>query len=82
MRPRPARRTGPVIHLRTRTASMLLTAAHLVAGKHLYLSTGCLHGDHAYCKAMTGAQGVKRPGECKHCDARCICRCHATEGPR
>ncbi|MDX3714400.1 hypothetical protein PV733_36845 [Streptomyces europaeiscabiei] len=45
-------------------------------GVHRYLSTGCLHGDHAYCQNMTGLNGSKRPGECKHCQARCICGCH------
>lgn len=46
---------------------------------HVYLSTGCRHGDHAYCKNMTGLNGRKRPGECKHCGAKCICGCHPTE---
>lgn len=43
---------------------------------HVYLSTGCLHGEHAYCQSMTGQQGEKRPGRCKFCDARCTCVCH------
>lgn len=50
---------------------------------HTYLSTGCHHGDHAYCQAMTGLNGAKRPGSCKHCGAKCQCPCHsetATEG--
>ncbi|MFB8122053.1 hypothetical protein ACFVG1_12770 [Streptomyces bacillaris] len=48
---------------------------------HAYLSTGCLHGEHAYCQSMTGQQGEKRPGRCKFCDARCTCPCHGeTEG--
>lgn len=50
-------------------------------GVHRYLSTGCLHGDHAYCKNMTGLNGAKRPGSCKHCGARCICGCHTAPGP-
>lgn len=49
------------------------------AAAHVYLSTGCLHGEHAYCQSMTGQQGEKRPGRCKFCDARCTCACH-TEG--
>lgn len=53
------------------------TQATETAG-HVYLSTGCLHGDHAYCKSMTGLNGSKRPGECKHCGAKCQCGCHAT----
>ena len=46
------------------------------AAGHVYLSTGCLHGQHDYCAAMVGVQGEKRPGRCKWCDARCICSCH------
>lgn len=44
---------------------------------HVYLSTGCLHGDHDYCAAMTGYQGEKRSSQCKFCDARCVCDCHS-----
>ncbi|MGW5291526.1 hypothetical protein [Streptomyces bacillaris] len=47
---------------------------------HVYLSTGCLHGEHAYCQSMTGQQGEKRPGRCKFCDARCTCPCHGESG--
>jgi len=43
---------------------------------HVYLSTGCLHGDHDYCKNMTGLNGAKRPASCKKCGAKCICSCH------
>lgn len=64
--------------LRTRLAAALQRASHRIAGRHVYLSTGCLHHDHDYCQNMTGMQGTKRPGLCKHCDARCICRCHRT----
>lgn len=46
---------------------------------HIYLSTGCLHGQHGYCKAMTGMQGAKRPARCKFCDAACQCPCHPSE---
>ncbi|MFD8469056.1 hypothetical protein ACFV10_28610 [Streptomyces cyaneofuscatus] len=48
--------------------------------QHVYLSTGCLHGEHAYCQSMTGQQGEKRPGRCKFCDARCTCPCHGETG--
>jgi hypothetical protein len=48
---------------------------------HRYLSTGCLHGDHDYCKSMTGLNGAKRPAECKKCGAKCICTCHSSEEP-
>lgn len=48
-----------------------------IADPHEYLSTGCLHGRHDYCAAMTGWQGEKRPAQCKFCDARCVCDCHS-----
>ena len=48
---------------------------------HIYLSTGCYHGDHAYCQAMTGLNGAKRPASCKKCRARCICPCHQQTEP-
>lgn len=47
------------------------------ANGHTYLSTGCFHGDHDYCKSMTGLNGSKRPAECKKCGAKCICSCHS-----
>lgn len=43
---------------------------------HEYLSTGCFHGEHGYCASMVGAQGAKRPSQCKFCDAQCKCPCH------
>ncbi|MFJ2650864.1 hypothetical protein ACIO1C_29615 [Streptomyces sp. NPDC087420] len=43
---------------------------------HVYLSTACLHEEHAYCQAKKGQAGPKKPGECKFCTARCICDCH------
>lgn len=43
---------------------------------HRYLSTGCLHGEHAYCQANTGAAGTKTPAQCKFCTAPCVCDCH------
>ena len=48
---------------------------------HVYLSTSCLHNDHAYCQSMTGLNGAKRPGECKKCQAKCICGCHQQTTP-
>lgn len=45
-------------------------------GEHVYLSTGCLHGNHAYCQAKTGAVGAKTPATCKFCAAPCVCACH------
>lgn len=50
--------------------------ATAVTGRHFYLSTGCLHGDHGYCQAPAGKVGAKQPARCKTCPARCRCRCH------
>jgi hypothetical protein len=44
--------------------------------EHTYLSTGCLHGEHAYCQSNTGASGAKSPAQCKFCAAPCRCSCH------
>lgn len=43
---------------------------------HAYLSTGCLHGEHAYCQGKTGQAGAKKPAQCKFCGAACVCPCH------
>jgi hypothetical protein len=48
---------------------------------HVYLSTGCHHGEHTYCKSMTGMNGAKRPASCKFCAVPCICLCH-TDQPK
>lgn len=57
-------------------AAVALTRLAHRLGTHTYLSTGCLHGDHAYCQNMTGLNGAKRPQSCKICRARCVCHCH------
>ncbi len=51
---------------------------HTATDVHTYLSTGCRHGEHDYCRSTHG--GRKRPASCKFCDAPCICPCHTT-GP-
>lgn len=51
------------------------------ASAHTYLSTGCLHGEHAYCQGKTGKVGAKKPASCKFCDAPCTCSCHADTQP-
>ena len=65
---------------------VLLLGSELYNGTHLYLSTGCLHGDvllpdgqtgHAYCQGETGAVGAKTPAVCKFCAAPCQCPCHS-----
>ena len=47
---------------------------------HEYLSTSCLHGEHAYCQSVTGSNGTtewaKAPASCKFCRTPCICPCH------
>ncbi|MEV8474874.1 hypothetical protein [Streptomyces sp. NPDC051173] len=48
----------------------------MAAGRHVYLSTGCLHGDHGYCKSNTGSNGAKIPAVCKFCGTFCTCECH------
>ncbi|MGW7053096.1 hypothetical protein [Streptomyces sp. NPDC054887] len=58
-----------------RLAVALTRLAHQL-GTHHYLSTGCLHGDHAYCQGKTGLVGAKRPSRCKFCGSPCRCRCH------
>ncbi|MCD9141084.1 hypothetical protein [Streptomyces albireticuli] len=50
------------------------------AGGHVYLSTGCLHGDHDYCQNHTGLSGQKTPAVCKFCEAPCVCACHRSPG--
>lgn len=44
-------------------------------GAHVYLSTGCLHGDHDYCQRVVGSWH-KQPAQCKFCAAPCVCLCH------
>ncbi|MFD4258193.1 hypothetical protein ACFWR9_11320 [Streptomyces sp. NPDC058534] len=48
---------------------------------HTYRSTGCLHGEHDYCKASVGRAGAKAPASCKFCAAPCICACHREPAP-
>lgn len=49
---------------------------HIDTDRHVYLSTGCYHGDHEYCQSNTGLNGQKTPASCKFCGARCECPCH------
>jgi hypothetical protein len=48
--------------------------AHRIVGRHVYLPTGCLHGDDGYCQGMTRLNGAN--ATCKHCGAKCLCGCH------
>lgn len=56
------------------------TAPAVPPGGHVYLSTGCLHGEHGYCQGKTGRVGAKVPATCKFCAARCRCECHQAAG--
>lgn len=75
----------PVLSWRVRVLALRAALRQLVTGEHVYLSTGCLTGEHDYCAAMTGMQGTKRPATAKFTGAPCICGCHdqggSTDGP-
>lgn len=45
---------------------------------HVYLSTGCLHGDHDYCQTEARRYDgtTKIAGTCKFCGEPCVCPCH------
>lgn len=47
---------------------------------HLYLSTGCFHGDHVYCASEKGISGAKTAASCKQCASPCVCICHVARG--
>lgn len=49
-----------------------------VSGRHVYVSTGCLHGRGDYCAAPAGRLRVKVPQSCKFCGERCVA--HGTGG--
>jgi hypothetical protein len=50
----------------------------LATGRHHYVATGCIHGNHAHCRSTVSATGGgKNPGTCKFCPATCECgRCN------
>lgn len=50
-------------------------------GDHVYLSTGCRHDEHDYCRSDAGTGGTKIPAQCKFCAAACICPCHSRVAP-
>lgn len=48
-------------------------------GPHLYLSTGCLHGNGQHCRTDQALSGEpKQAATCKFCDARCVGQHHDT----
>ncbi len=61
---------------RVRLLALRAAVQQAATGRHVYLSTGCLTANHAYCARMTGMQGVKRGGRAKFTDSPCICSCH------
>lgn len=70
------------ISMRVRVLALRAAAQQLVIGRHVYLSTGCMVGEHTYCQSMTGMQGAKRGGRSKFTNAPCICRCHRQDSSR
>ena len=67
---------GGRLPVRMRLLGLRAAVVQAVTGRHVYLSTGCLTGNHDYCAAMTGVQGAKRGGRAKFTDAPCTCPCH------
>lgn len=65
---------------RVRWLALVAAVRQVFTGRHVYLSTGCMAGEHAYCAAMRGIQGTKRPGVSKFSGASCICPCHRVAG--
>jgi hypothetical protein len=63
----------PWISWRARALMVYAAVRTAVTGQHVYLSTGCLLGEHEYCKAATGRVGSKPPGMAKFSNALCIC---------
>lgn len=75
------RRRPPVIAALAGRLAVALTRYAHHRGLHRYLSTGCLHGRHAYCAGKAGQAGVKIPARCKWCTSdaptgHCVCSCH------
>ncbi|MFJ4828428.1 hypothetical protein ACIP79_00580 [Streptomyces sp. NPDC088747] len=68
---------GLLRHVGVKVGPVIKVAGRVV--DHEYLSTGCLHGEHDYCKATAGKAGAKQPAQCKFCGAPCICECHQAD---
>ncbi|MCI3246355.1 hypothetical protein MQN93_42355, partial [Streptomyces sp. 7R016] len=66
---------------RDASAQLRAMAAEAQQPGHVYLSTGCLHGEHAYCANVDGIAGLKKPAQCKFCAAPCTCPCHTEQQP-
>lgn len=63
-------------HVRAGLAAVLAIVHS--ADPHIYLSTGCLHGDHTYCQveARRYDGSTKTAATCKFCASPCVCPCH------
>ncbi len=68
------------LSVRVRWLALAAAVVQLVTGRHVYLSTGCLTGDHRYCQAPTGFAGVKQGSQAKFTNAPCVCSCHRRAG--
>lgn len=57
-----------------RLLALRAAVQQLVAGRHKYISTACLHGNHAYCADKVRQDGGEKvPATCKFCPALCRC---------
>lgn len=58
------------------THDYLSTACHHEAQEHATGNPGRAADLHTHCSAMVGYAGIKRPAQCKWCDATCRCPGH------
>lgn len=61
---------------RVRLLALWAAVKQAVTGQHVYFSTGCMAGEHDWCKSMIGLNGKKNGGLSKFSNAPCICWCH------
>ncbi len=66
------------VHVEADLDGLLYRVVRAIWEEHLiYLSTGCLHGEHGHCCNNVSSQGEpKWAGHCKFCSAACLCPCH------
>jgi hypothetical protein len=74
----PGLTATPEVRADVRIGLAAVLALVYSADPHIYLSTGCLHGDHTYCQveARRYDGSTKTAATCKFCAAPCICPCH------
>lgn len=69
--------TSTALSWRTRWLLLRCALQTLATGRHVYVATSCIHGDHAYCqRGVRGDGGPKRPATCKFASEPCACWCH------